>query len=591
MSFFCINCRSRTDPGFKACPYCGDPITDFLRRYTEEPIDGKYKILSRLGIGGMGEVYKVLHLHLNAPRVVKMMRPNLSGDERAHERFIREAQLATRIQHPNVAALFDFSTLGDGSYYMVWEYIDGITFADLLRAGGFLSPRYAASLSLQVLDGLQAIHRQGVVHRDVSPENAMITFDDEGNERVKIIDLGIAKQWTNETDDKTKTGMFVGKWKYCSPEHLGMLKPAERIDGRADLYSYGIVLYELLTGRVPFIADSPHRFLLLHSTESPPPLAETNPKLGDVSDLESILFRSLEKDRDKRFRSARQFASAIEAILPSLADSPGLPTGAARPEIATGEMDVITVESEPDSADRARSLDDDATIDERAPDAATAETVESGALVLEVGDTPFLAADPHATSEGGADPQDQVIANRTNRAVTQDTESDEIPSGDAFRSIDNRTLAQAPIELPDTPDRRAVWPWGLLVAAAVIIGGMLVLFRARPETVTTPVVESEIVETAPTAVRATTVGVHAWPWGEIETLRNDDTGEVIDVVDPVTPVAIDLQPGRYSIVMSHPGYSEDLSHSFEVHQGELNLVNVQFERTEEIVLPDLGDSR
>ena len=121
MAFFCIHCKSEIDPKFKACPYCGEAITDFLRRHLETPIDGKYRILARLGVGGMGEVYKVLHVHLNTIRVIKLMRANIAADPGAHERFLREARLATKIHHPNVATLFDFSTLDDGSFYMVWE--------------------------------------------------------------------------------------------------------------------------------------------------------------------------------------------------------------------------------------------------------------------------------------------------------------------------------------------------------------------------------------------------------------------------------------------------------------------------------------
>jgi hypothetical protein len=133
MAFSCIHCKSEIDPKFKACPYCGEAITDFLRRHLEMPIDGKYQILSRLGIGGMGEVYKVLHIHLNSIRVIKLMRANIATDPGAHERFLREARLATKINHSNVATLFDFSTLDDGSFYMVWEYIEGINLHELIE--------------------------------------------------------------------------------------------------------------------------------------------------------------------------------------------------------------------------------------------------------------------------------------------------------------------------------------------------------------------------------------------------------------------------------------------------------------------------
>jgi eukaryotic-like serine/threonine-protein kinase len=324
MPFFCIHCKSEIDPKFKACPFCGEAITDFLRRHLEAPIDGKYQILSRLGVGGMGEVYKVLHIHLNSIRVIKLMRANIATDAAASERFLREARLATRINHPSVATLFDFSTLEDGSHYMVWEFIEGTNLHELIDQRGPLSPKYAAKLAAQALHGLDAIHRAGIVHRDISPENLMITHDNEGEERVKVIDLGIAKQWDTE-DNKTKTGMFVGKWKYCSPEHLGMLQSGERIDGRADLYSFGIVLYEMLTGVPPFQADTPHAYLMMHSSERPRALREANPGVSAPPELEAIILRALEKDRNKRFATAREFAQAIERIAPSLSDAQGAP--------------------------------------------------------------------------------------------------------------------------------------------------------------------------------------------------------------------------------------------------------------------------
>ncbi|MGZ8797097.1 MAG: protein kinase domain-containing protein [Thermoanaerobaculia bacterium] len=325
MAFYCIHCRSETDPKYKACPYCGEAITDFLRRYVETPVDGKYQLLARLGVGGMGEVYKVLHVHLNAIRVIKLMRPAIAGDRGAKDRFLREARLATKINHPNVASLFDFSTLDDGSWYMVWEYIEGTNLHDLLEERGPLSPRYAAKLVIQALAGLEAIHRAGIVHRDISPENMMITRDADGEEHVKIIDLGIAKQWSEDAEDKTKTGMFVGKWKYCSPEHLGMLKAGERIDARADIYSFGIVLYEMLTGAAPFQAETPHGYLMLHASEAPRPLRDVNPGATAAPELEALIFRALEKDRSKRFANARDFAQALQAALPALSDSPGAP--------------------------------------------------------------------------------------------------------------------------------------------------------------------------------------------------------------------------------------------------------------------------
>jgi serine/threonine-protein kinase len=158
----------------------------------------------------------------------------------------------------------------------------------------------------------RAIHRAGIVHRDISPENLMITRDEHGNERVKIIDLGVAKAEEGEYA-ATATGIFVGKLRYSSPEHLGFLPEGERIDGRADLYSMAIVLYEMLTGRPPFEATSPHQYILHHSRETQAPALDLT-KLPGGAELQGVLARALERDRAKRWATARDFASALERV-------------------------------------------------------------------------------------------------------------------------------------------------------------------------------------------------------------------------------------------------------------------------------------
>ena len=318
MAFTCIRCNREIDRAFKACPHCGEPITDFLREYADKPIDGKYRILQRLGIGGMGEVFKVEHTFLGSTRVVKIIRAQISGSSDAHERFLREARMATKVQHPNVATLHDFSALPDGSHYMVWEFIEGENLAQLMRRSGTLPPKQAVRIAIQALAGLDAIHRAGIVHRDISPENLMITHASDGSEFVKIIDLGVAKA-TESDVAMTQTGMFVGKFRYASPDHLGFLPEGERIDGRADLYSLAVVLFEMLTGRPPFEATSPHEYIIHHSRDE----YLNSPDLDRVTGspaLQAVLARALDRDRNKRFATAREFADALAVIEPSLPD-------------------------------------------------------------------------------------------------------------------------------------------------------------------------------------------------------------------------------------------------------------------------------
>jgi serine/threonine protein kinase len=316
----CIRCGAQIDREFKACPHCGEPLTDFLREYADKPIDGKYRIVQRLGIGGMGEVFKVEHTFLGSTRVVKIIRAQISSSSDAHERFLREARMATKVQHPNVATLYDFSALPDGSHYMVWEFIEGQNLAQVLKQRGTLAPRHAVRIAIQALAGLEAIHRAGIVHRDISPENLMITHAGEGSEFVKIIDLGVAKAAESDVA-MTQTGMFVGKFRYASPDHLGFVPAGERIDGRADLYSLGVVLFEMLTGRPPFEATSPHEYIIHHSRDEYASSPDLDRITGNPT-LQNVLARALDRDRNKRFATAREFSDALAAIEATLPDEP-----------------------------------------------------------------------------------------------------------------------------------------------------------------------------------------------------------------------------------------------------------------------------
>jgi tRNA A-37 threonylcarbamoyl transferase component Bud32 len=283
-------------------------MSDFLQRYSQDPLDGKYRLIEQLGAGGMGEVFKAEHVLLGVTRVIKIVRAQISGSSDARERFLREARLATRVQHVNVAALYDFAEMPGGLHYMVWEYIDGENVAQLLKRRGAMPPHEAVGLAVQALRGLEAIHRAGIVHRDISPENLMVTRD----HTLKIIDLGVAKGGAETADESmTSAGVFIGKVRYASPEHFGIMGEGERIDGRADLYSLGLTLYEMLAGRRPLESTSPHDYIIRHSREGGAPL----PDLTLIAEpLRPIIARALENDRNRRFASAAELASALERV-------------------------------------------------------------------------------------------------------------------------------------------------------------------------------------------------------------------------------------------------------------------------------------
>ena len=280
-------------------------------------LDGKYEIVQRVGGGGMGEVYLVRHVHLQELRVVKILRQDLAADPSAQKRFMREARLATQIKHPNVAILYDFSTLPDASFYMVWEHIQGQDVGDRIRRQGPFPVMTAVRLAIQALNGLEAVHATGVIHRDLSPDNLMITEDKSGNLRLKIIDLGLAR--TLETDTSfeiTQVGMFMGKLQYCSPEQASPSGGA--LDHRSDLYSFGLVLYEMIAGLPPFESENQHGFIFKRLSEDPLPLRGRNPRVEVPVELDRVVRRALERDRELRFPDARAFIAALERVEESL---------------------------------------------------------------------------------------------------------------------------------------------------------------------------------------------------------------------------------------------------------------------------------
>jgi tRNA A-37 threonylcarbamoyl transferase component Bud32 len=274
-------------------------------------LDGKYEIVGLLGAGGMGEVYKAQHVHLGAFRCIKVIKPLLIAEESYRTRFLREARLATQVHHPNVAVVPDFSIMPDGTSYMVTEFIDGTTVREWEERNGRFPLPLAIEVALQTLAGLDAIHRRGLLHRDVSADNVMLAFDADEHLVVKIIDLGVAKDVSGPNVDTTQAGVFVGNPKYMSPEHLGELDEGATLDGRADLYSLGVVLYEMLTGVPPFVARTPNMYIVKHLTEAPRGFREANPVFHAPAGLEDVVLRALEKRREQRWSSARELAQVL----------------------------------------------------------------------------------------------------------------------------------------------------------------------------------------------------------------------------------------------------------------------------------------
>ncbi|MEO1085683.1 MAG: serine/threonine-protein kinase, partial [Acidobacteriota bacterium] len=238
-------------------------------------IEGKYEIVAKLNEGGMGAIYKVRHKLLDEIRVVKVLRPQHEDDDELRARFAREARSAIQLRHPNVVQIFDFSLDDSGAGLIVMEHIDGADLGMLIQAKRRPSLALALEIGRQSLRSLGFLHRHGFVHRDVSPDNLMLTRDVENKPLVKLIDLGIAKHHQAE-QTLTVSGSFLGKFRYASPEHFGAKGP-DGTEARSDLYTFGLVFYEFLTNCYPMAGDSTSQLIAAHLFNAPVPFDESDP--------------------------------------------------------------------------------------------------------------------------------------------------------------------------------------------------------------------------------------------------------------------------------------------------------------------------
>lgn len=279
-------------------------------------IDNRYQLLSLIGRGGMGSVYKAEHLVIRRNVALKLLHPSLASVPEISRRFEREAFAIGRIGHPNCVDVMDFGKLEDGSLYLVMEFLKGHSLGDDLADNVRVEPGRALHILRHILRGLGHAHENDIVHRDVKPENVVLIEQDGDRDFAKILDFGIAKlMGTAAADDGgvklTQAGMAFGTPIYMSPEQA----VGNPVDGRADLYAASIMGYEMLTGSPPFQSDDKIEIMSMHTTRPVPPMSEVAPSVPIPSDVENLIVRGLAKRPQDRYATANEYIAAIETVI------------------------------------------------------------------------------------------------------------------------------------------------------------------------------------------------------------------------------------------------------------------------------------
>ena len=308
----CPACKQEFEDNRIICPKDGKELifkktaSDLLIGLT---LDNKYKIERKVGRGGMGSVYTAQHVTINKQVAIKVLSRDMTEDPNCYERFKREAITSGRIKHPNAVPVTDFGQTETGIVYLVMEYVDGPTLRKILEREKRLSPERTVSLAKQICAGIAAAHRANVVHRDLKPDNVMIEIID-GQEVAKVLDFGIAKlRDTQQLAQITKTDSVLGTPHYMSPEQCS----GGTVDHLSDIYSLGVMAYEMLAGHVPFQAASAPAIIVQHVTKDPQPLNKLYPNIPEP--ISHVVMRALEKQPSRRQQSASELASQLEAAL------------------------------------------------------------------------------------------------------------------------------------------------------------------------------------------------------------------------------------------------------------------------------------
>jgi serine/threonine protein kinase len=311
----CPTCQAGFPTSFAVCPQDGTPLVEVGAWSPGAVVRGKYRILSKIGQGGMGAVYKALHVTFDELRAIKVISPELIHDQLFVKRFKHEAVITRKLQHPNAVRVDDIDEAEDGRPFIVMEFIEGQSLRKLIEDHGAMPVERACSIIKQSAAALDAAHRLGMVHRDIKPDNIVLVETPEG-EQAKVLDFGIAKLKEGRTGEMggmtlTGTGVVIGTPQYMSPEQA-MGRRGDQLDGRSDLYSLGIVMYQMLTGELPFRADTTMEMLIAHLQQPPINVRAVRPELQIPAGVANVVMRLLAKKPEDRPANAMALIVEIE---------------------------------------------------------------------------------------------------------------------------------------------------------------------------------------------------------------------------------------------------------------------------------------
>jgi predicted Ser/Thr protein kinase len=313
----CPTCGNEYPANERFCPRDGAALrtqgggTDLVGSIIAE----RYHVLRKLGEGGMGQVYLAEHVKMGRKSAVKVMNPGMVNDADAISRFNREAANASRINHPNVAGIYDFGETADGLIFLAMEFIEGEPLTALVESSGALPPMRAAEIARQAAEALTVAHEMGIVHRDLKPDNIMIAKNRDGSDCVKVVDFGIAKAADNQAQKVTRTGLVVGTPEYMSPEQLA----GDKLDGRSDVYSLALVSFNMLSGQLPFPSETAQESMIMRLTDKPKSLREMKGDTPWPPEVQAVMDRALERDAKLRYQTASEFGRALYAAVATMA--------------------------------------------------------------------------------------------------------------------------------------------------------------------------------------------------------------------------------------------------------------------------------